>query len=179
MMRKSDKMASGKKVQIIVGSKDDLPVIQKAREVLEQLKVDYYLNITSAHRTPQRICELVSSFAERGVAVVIACAGMSAHLAGAISAQTTLPVIGVPIDSGSLSGIDASLSTVQMPGGIPVGCMGIGATGALNGALLAAEILALSDEGLTERLNQYRQELAGKVLEDDKNINGALRKAGS
>jgi len=171
-------MAERKKVQIIVGSKEDLPVVQKAREVLERLKVDYYLNIASAHRTPQRISELVASFPERGVAVVIACAGMSAHLAGTISAQTTLPVIGVPLDSGSLSGIDALLSTVQMPGGIPVACMGIGATGAQNGALLAVEILALSDEGLTERLNQYRQELAGKVLEDDKSIDRTLRKVG-
>jgi phosphoribosylaminoimidazole carboxylase PurE protein len=176
MTRKSNKMMGRDKVQIIVGSKDDLPIVQKAREVLERLQIDYYLNIASAHRTPQRVAELVWGLAERGVGVVIACAGMSAHLAGVIAAQTTLPVIGVPIDSSSLSGIDALLATVQMPGGIPVACMGIGEAGAKNGALLAAEILALSDEGLSERLKKYRQDIANRVLEDDKNIDRKLRR---
>jgi len=160
-------MVEGGKVQIIIGSKSDRSVLKGAIEILEELGVGYYLNVASAHRSPKRVVELSAEFEKRGVAVVIACAGLAAHLPGVVAANTTLPVIGVPIDAGPLGGIDALLSIAQMPPGIPVGCMGIGAAGAKNAALLAVEIIGLQDKGLEKRLKRYRQQLSQAVLDDD------------
>jgi len=158
------------KVQIIIGSKSDLPIANQAVEILEELGVEFYVNIASAHRTPARVVQLCSQFEERGVSVVIACAGLSAHLPGTVSAHTLLPVIGVPINVGALQGVDALLSIAQMPPGVPVGCMGIGSIGAKNGAILAVQILALQDEGLRKRLQKYRKQQEEAVIEDDSAI---------
>ena len=139
-------------VAILMGSDSDLPVMESTISVLKDLNIQYEVRVTSAHRTPEDTKDYVHSAEERGCSVFIAAAGMAAHLAGAAAAQTLRPVIGVPIDAGPLNGRDALLSTVQMPGGIPVACVAIGKAGAKNAGYLAAQILALSDEALSERL---------------------------
>jgi phosphoribosylaminoimidazole carboxylase PurE protein len=158
------------KVLIVMGSKSDIEVMKPARERLESLGIEAVLRIASAHRTPEVVRELAVSARDQGIGVIIAGAGYAAHLAGVIAAHTTLPVIGVPIASSSLLGIDALLSTVQMPPGIPVATVGIGQAGATNAALLAAQILALSDETLRGRLEALRIEMADDVKRADQEI---------
>ena len=157
-----------KKVGIIMGSDSDLPVVKKAADTLSSFGVPFEIHIFSAHRTPDEAACFSKSARENGFGAVIAAAGMAAHLAGAIAANTTLPVIGIPIKSGDLGGIDALLSTVQMPSGIPVATVAI--NGGANAALLAAQILALSDEALSNRLVEMREENTRKVLEKDEKI---------
>ena len=137
-------------VGILVGSKSDLPVIEKCTKRLEDLRVDYELEVRSAHRSPEDVAEYVASAPERGVKVFICAAGMAAHLAGAVAARTNLPVIGIPIAAGTLGGFDALLATVQMPSGVPVATVAV--NGAANAAVLAAQILALCDLEVAETL---------------------------
>jgi 5-(carboxyamino)imidazole ribonucleotide mutase len=137
-------------VGILVGSKSDLPVMEKCTKRLEELSIEYELEVLSAHRTPDAVAEYVASAPERGIKVFVCAAGMAAHLAGAVAARTNLPVIGIPIAAGTLGGFDALLSTVQMPSGVPVATVAV--NGAANAAVLAAQVLALSDPALAERL---------------------------
>ena len=137
-------------VGILVGSKSDLPVMEKCTRRLEDLGIDYELGVRSAHRNPEDVAEYVASAPERGIKVFICAAGMAAHLAGAVAARTNLPVIGIPIAAGTLGGFDALLATVQMPSGVPVATVAV--NGAANAAVLAAQILALSDPELAEKL---------------------------
>ena len=138
------------RVGILVGSKSDLPVLEKCTSRLEELGIEYNLEVLSAHRTPDLVAEYVASAPGRGIKVFICAAGMAAHLAGAVAARTNLPVIGIPIAAGTLGGFDALLSTVQMPSGVPVATVAV--NGGANAAVLAAQILALSDSALAERL---------------------------
>ena len=152
-------------VAILMGSKNDWPTMRSASEVLESLGIRYEVRVSSAHRTPAQTAAYVADAVSRDCAVFICGAGMAAHLAGAVAAHTTRPVIGVPIDAGPLAGFDALLSTVQMPAGIPVGTLAIGKAGAVNSALLAAAVLALADDGVAERLEAYRAGLTASVAE--------------
>lgn len=154
-----------KKVGILLGSDSDLPVVRRAFDTLRDLGVEFEAHIYSAHRTPREAAEFAATAEERGFGVLIAAAGMAAHLAGAVAANTVLPVIGIPCKSATLEGLDALLSTVQMPSGIPVATVAVG--GAVNAALLAAEILALGDAGLAARLRARRAAEAAAVLEKD------------
>lgn len=158
-----------KKVGIIMGSDSDLPVVQKAADVLSDFGVPYEIHIYSAHRTPVEAREFSTTAKEKGFGVIIAAAGMAAHLAGAMAAGTTLPVIGIPIKSEQLGGLDALLSTVQMPSGIPVATVAI--DGAKNAAVLAVEILALSDEALSAKLEKFRADGTAAALKKDAAIN--------
>ena len=151
-----------KKVGILMGSASDLPVVEKAAGKLDEYAVPYEVHVFSAHRTPDQARAFARGARENGFGVIIAAAGMAAHLAGALAANTTLPVVGIPLKSKALDGVDALLSTVQMPSGIPVATVGI--DGAANAALLAAEILALSDETLAEKLDAARAAETEKVL---------------
>ena len=155
-----------KKVAVIMGSDSDLPVVSKACDTLRQFGVPCEMHIYSAHRTPEEAKAFSESARENGFGVIIAAAGMAAHLAGAIAANTTLPVIGIPMKSKYLDGIDALLSTVQMPSGIPVATVAI--DGAVNAALLAIEILAVTDEGLALKLKEKRDNDTKTVLEKNK-----------
>ncbi len=137
-------------VGILVGSKSDLPVVEKCTARLDDLGVDYELEVRSAHRTPEDVAEYASTARDRGLKVIICAAGMAAHLAGAVAARTNLPVIGIPVAAGPLNGFDALLATVQMPSGVPVATVAV--NGAVNAAVLAAQILALSDPQLADRL---------------------------
>jgi phosphoribosylaminoimidazole carboxylase PurE protein len=145
-------------VGILMGSDSDLQVMEKAAEILERFGVPYFMTVASAHRTPEKVVGLARRAEQEDWKVLIAGAGMAAHLAGFLAAHTVLPVIGVPMASSTLSGLDALLSTVQMPGGVPVASMAIGAAGAKNAALFAVQILAASDPALQQKLRQYRQE---------------------
>ena len=158
-----------KKVGIIMGSDSDLPVVQKAADVLSDFGVPYEIHIYSAHRTPVEVREFSTTAKEKGFGVIIAAAGMAAHLAGAMAAGTTLPVIGIPIRSEQLGGLDALLSTVQMPSGIPVATVAI--DGAKNAAVLAVEILALGDEELSAKLEKFRADGTAAALKKDAAIN--------
>ena len=160
-----------KKVGIIMGSASDLPVVSKAKEVLDSLGIPNEMHIYSAHRTPAQARAFAENARADGLGVLIAAAGMAAHLAGAIAAGTTLPVIGIPINS-SLGGLDALLATVQMPSGIPVATVAI--DGAKNAAWLAAEILAVEDATLAERIGAYRARNAGEILKKDAEINQSI-----
>jgi len=157
-------------VGIIMGSDSDLAVMQEAAKVLKQFEIPYEIGVYSAHRSPHRTLEYVRSARERGLKVIIAGAGSSAHLAGVTAAETTLPVIGIPIDSSPLSGLDSLLSTVQMPPGVPVATMGVGNSGATNAAVFAVQILALGDERLAGRLAEYKDQLEKSVAEKSKKI---------
>ena len=157
-----------KKVGIIMGSDSDLPVVKKAADVLKELEIPFEVHVYSAHRTPEEARDFSVNARDNGFGVIIGAAGMAAHLAGAIAANTTLPVIGLPCSGAKLDGLDALLSTVMMPSGIPVATVAI--DGAKNAALLAAEIIAVSDEALAEKLAQRRAKEAAAVLEKDKNI---------
>jgi len=157
-------------VGIIMGSDSDLAVMQEAAKVLKQFAIPYEIGVYSAHRSPHRTLEYVRSARERGLKVIIAGAGSSAHLAGVTAAETTLPVIGIPIDSSPLSGLDSLLSTVQMPPGVPVATMGVGNSGATNAAVFAVQILALGDERLARRLADYKDQLEKSVAEKSRKV---------
>ena len=163
-----------KKVGIIMGSDSDLPIIKKATDMLSSLEVPFEVHIYSAHRTPEQARDFSVNARENGFGVIIAAAGMAAHLAGAVAANTTLPVIGIPCKSSNLDGIDALLSTVQMPSGIPVATVAI--DGGANAALLAAQILAVEDKGLAEKLLAKRKAAAAAVLEKDAKVAAELNK---
>ena len=155
-----------KKVGIVMGSDSDLPVVEKAVDTLRELGIPYEVHILSAHRTPDEARDFARGARGRGFAAIIAAAGMAAHLAGAVAANTTLPVIGIPCRSSVLDGIDALLSTVQMPSGIPVATVAI--NGGVNAALLSAQIIAVEDAALAARLEERRRREAEKVLEKDR-----------
>ena len=150
-------------VSVVMGSDSDLPIMQETLNILDAFGIPNELYLTSAHRAPGRTAAFAESAAKRGVRIIIAGAGAAAHLAGVIASQTTLPVIGVPIEAASLGGLDALFSTVQMPGGIPVATMAIGKAGAKNAALMAARILALSDKVLSDKLDDYIENMAKEV----------------
>ncbi len=150
-------------VLILMGSDSDAPIMQAAADLLRDFGITAEMTVASAHRSPARVERLVDEAERRGVKVFIAGAGGAAHLAGVIAARTTKPVIGVPIDSSSLMGLDALLSTAQMPPGVPVATMAVGKAGATNAAVLAAEILALSEPAIATRLEEYKKQLAQKV----------------
>ena len=157
-------------VGIIMGSDSDLPIMQEAVKVLKQFEVGYEIGVYSAHRSPHRTAEYVRSARDRGLKMIIAGAGASAHLAGVTAAETTLPVIGVPIDSSPLSGFDALMSTVQMPPGVPVATMGVGKSGATNAGIFAVQMLALADSALAQRLTDYKSNLEQAVAEKSKKV---------
>lgn len=157
-----------KKVAIIMGSDSDLPIVSKAIDVLKEFGVPFEVHVYSAHRTPAEAKLFSETARENGFGAIIAAAGMAAHLAGAVAANTTLPVIGIPVKASNLDGIDALLSTVQMPTGIPVAAVAI--NGAANAALLSVQILAVEDKVLAEKLNIKRQNDAQKVLEKNKAV---------
>jgi len=152
------------KVAIIMGSKSDLGVMSKAASILDDFGTSYEMRVLSAHRTPKETSEYAESLKAQGVKVVICGAGMSAALSGVVAAHTTLPVIGVPIDASPLKGIDALLSTVEMPPGIPVGTVAIGPSGAINAALLALRILSLNDEDIEKKLQAFKEEKRKNIL---------------
>ncbi len=157
-----------RKIGIIMGSDSDLPVVQKAADTLKSLEIPYEVHIYSAHRTPLEARDFALNARQNGFGVLIAAAGMAAHLAGALAANTTLPVIGIPLKSSVLDGMDALLSTVQMPRGIPVAAVAV--DGAVNAALLAAEILAVEDAALAEKLDARRRAEADAVREKDRKL---------
>lgn len=159
-------------VAVLIGSISDRTTLEPCLEILDELGVDYAFTVTSAHRTPERTREIVRNMEERGCRVFICAAGLAAHLAGAVASGTTRPVLGVPVSASSLGGMDALLSTVQMPPGYPVGTMGLDRVGARNAAWMAAQILALQDEGIRERLEQSRQRMADKVARDAEDLSG-------
>ena len=146
-------------VGVIMGSASDEPVVQETVNTLEQMKIDYEVRVLSAHRTPDRVREYAQQARERGIQVLIAAAGGSAALGGALASWTTLPVIGIPLASSELKGMDALLATAQMPPGIPVACMAVGSWGARNAAYYAAEILGLNNEEIRQAYEDYRREL--------------------
>ncbi len=159
-------------VGIIMGSDSDLPGMQEAARVLKLFEVGYEMGVYSAHRSPHRTLEYVKSARDRGLKLIIAGAGASAHLAGVSAAETILPVIGVPVDSSPLFGLDSLLATVQMPPGVPVATMGVGKSGATNAGFLAVQILALSDEKLATRFTEYKANLEKVVEEKSRKIQG-------
>ena len=162
-----------KKVAIVMGSDSDLPVAQKAVDTLKAFGVPFEAHVFSAHRTPDQARDFARSAREKGFGVIVAAAGMAAHLAGAIAANTTLPVIGIPCRGGALDGLDALLSTVQMPSGIPVATVAL--NGGVNAALLAVEILAVEDSELTKKLADKRRTDAENVLKKDAALSSALQ----
>ena len=164
------------RVGILMGSDSDWEVMSAAAQRLEALGLTYEVTVTSAHRAPERTATYASSARQRGLQVLIAGAGLAAHLAGVVAAHTTLPVIGVPLHSGTLRGIDALLATVQMPPGVPVATVAIGKAGAENAAILAAQILALHDEQLADRLTALKTELARQVDEKDAQLKQQRRR---
>ncbi len=157
-----------KKIGIIMGSDSDLPVVEKAIDTLKSFGIPYEVHVFSAHRTPAEARNFATSARKNGFATIIAAAGKAAHLAGAMAAGTTLPVIGIPVKSSNLDGVDALLSTVQMPSGIPVATVAI--DGAVNAALLCAQILSVNDEDLAKKLDESRNSAAQKVLEKNRAI---------
>ena len=157
-------------VGILMGSDSDLPVMKEAADVLKGFGIPFEVTISSAHRSPKRTSEYAKSEASRGVMVIIAGAGSAAHLAGFIAAETAVPVIGVPIDSSSLKGMDALLSTVQMPAGVPVATMAIGKAGAKNAGIFAAQIIAVGNKRLQAKLKAFKEKLASDVEEKAKKI---------
>ena len=161
-----------KKVAVIMGSDSDLPVVEKCLNQLKKLDIPYEAHIISAHRTPMLAHDFASSAKENGFGVIIAAAGKAAHLAGVLAAYTTLPVIGIPIKSSTMDGLDSLLSMVQMPSGIPVATVAI--DGAQNAALLAAQMLALSDETLADKLEAFKAEMEAGVIEKDRKLNESL-----
>ena len=164
-------MAS-KKVAVIMGSDSDLPVVQKAIDKLRAFGIPVEAHVMSAHRTPEKAAAFAAAAADNGLGVIIAAAGKAAHLAGVLAAHTTLPVIGIPIKSSTLDGLDALLATVQMPSGIPVATVAI--DGAENAAILAAQMLALSDDALAALLKTMKQEMAAAVEEKDRKLSASI-----
>ncbi|MBI5344999.1 MAG: 5-(carboxyamino)imidazole ribonucleotide mutase [Deltaproteobacteria bacterium] len=159
-------------VGILMGSDSDMDVMEDAAKILKSFDIPFEMTISSAHRTPERTSRYAKGAEKRGIKVIIAGAGSAAHLAGFIAAETTLPVIGVPIDSSPLKGLDALLSTVQMPGGIPVAAMAVGKAGAKNAGVFAVEILSLTDAKLKGALKEYRKRLARQVEEKAEKLKG-------
>lgn len=147
-------------VGVVIGSKNDEPLIQPALDMLKQLNIEYEFSVMSAHRNPERVRQYASTAKERGIEVIIAAAGFAAHLPGVLASLTTLPVIGVPLPTSDLKGIDSLYSIVQMPSGVPVACVGIGTSGARNAALLAAQILGIKHQDIREAFEKYKQKLA-------------------
>lgn len=162
-------------IAIVMGSDSDFETIQEGLRHLDSFGVRYQVRVLSAHRSPAEAMEFASSARKRGVKVIIAIAGKAAHLAGVVAAHTDLPVLGVPASGGSLGGMDALLSTVQMPGGVPVGTLGIGRSGGTNACLLATRILALDDERVLERVGRHREAEREKTLEKDAKLGERLR----
>ncbi len=152
------------KIGILMGSKSDADIMGEAARILEEFGVPHEVKVLSAHRTPQETSEYAQSAESRGIQALIAGAGYAAHLAGALAAHCTLPIIGVPLNASSLKGLDSLLSTVQMPKGIPVACMGIGKAGAINAALFAVQILSRSDPALAQKLKEYREKMRQEIL---------------
>jgi len=161
-------------VGILMGSDTDLPVMNEAGKTLEKFGIGYEMEVVSAHRTPTRAHEYATTSAKRGLKVLIVGAGAAAHLAGVMAANTTLPVIGVPLGTSSLNGLDALLATVQMPGGIPVATMAIDKAGAVNAAIFTAEILGLSDPDIAQRLVEHKEELVRGVAEKNARLKQQL-----
>jgi phosphoribosylaminoimidazole carboxylase PurE protein len=161
-------------IAIVLGSDSDYPVIQDMIKILKDFDIEHEITVSSAHRSPDKTRRFAAALEERGIQIVIACAGAAAHLAGVIAAETILPVIGVPIDSSPLQGLDALLSTSMMPAGVPVATMGIGKAGASNAAILAAQILARSDPEIAERLHAYKRRLADGVEQKDQAMRNKL-----
>jgi phosphoribosylamine--glycine ligase len=159
-------------VLILMGSASDAQVMQGALDILKELGISSQMTVASAHRSPERVQRLIREAPERGVRVFIVGAGAAAHLAGVVAAHTTLPVIGVPIDSSALKGLDALLSTVQMPPGVPVATVSIGKPGATNAGVLAAQILALADPALSKRLDEHKKRLAAGVEKAAREVEG-------
>lgn len=164
------KKKAGVTVSIVMGSDSDLPVLKETMMVLKDFDIPYEVVLTSAHRSPERTTSFAKDAARRGIKVIIVGAGAAAHLAGVIASQTTLPVIGIPVDATSLAGLDALLSTVQMPGGIPVASMAIGKAGARNAAVLSARILALEDRGIEKKLIAYAKKMAREIEKKQEKI---------
>jgi 5-(carboxyamino)imidazole ribonucleotide mutase len=157
-------------VSIVMGSDSDLEIMREAAKALEEFGIEYEMDVTSAHRSPDRTAEYARQAAQRGIRVIIAGAGGAAHLAGVIAAHTTLPVIGVPIPSTSLQGMDSLLATVQMPAGIPVATVAIGKPGATNAGILAAQILGVADASIAKKLAAHKEKLASGVEEKSKKL---------
>jgi phosphoribosylaminoimidazole carboxylase PurE protein len=162
-------------VAIVMGSDSDLEIMREAAKALDEFGVSYEMDVTSAHRSPERTAEFARRAAERGIRVIIAGAGGAAHLAGVIAAHTSLPVIGVPIPSTSLQGLDSLLATVQMPAGIPVATVAIGKPGATNAGILAAQMLALADSAVARKLAAYKEKLAKGVEEKSRRLKDSSR----
>ncbi len=158
------------KVGIVMGSDSDLDVMKEAAAILKKFDIPYQITVASAHRSPQRAMEFASNAQKRGIKVIIAGAGHAAHLAGVMAAHTILPVIGIPIDSSCLQGLDSLLSTVQMPPGIPVATVSIGKSGGRNAGILAAQMIALSDPELAKKLESFKEEMADQVEQKAKKI---------
>jgi len=158
------------KIAIFIGSNSDYEVVKEALEILKEFRVSFAIEVTSAHRSPARTFKLIKSYEEKGVEVFIAVAGKAAHLAGIVAAHTLRPVIGVPVEGPALRGLDALLSTVQMPKGVPVATMGLGKSGASNAALLAIQILSLKDSSLARKLKEYREKMAAQIEVNSKKI---------
>ena len=162
---------NGIDVAVVMGSDSDLPVVSEVFKIFDQFGVKYSKSVLSAHRSPHQVIELIKTSESNGCKVFIAAAGMAAHLAGAVAAHSYKPVIGIPIESGGLGGLDALLSTAQMPPGIPVATVAIGKAGAKNGAILAIQMIAISDNDMAQKLSDYRTNLTNEVLEKNKNLN--------
>jgi phosphoribosylaminoimidazole carboxylase PurE protein len=165
----------GPAVGIVMGSDSDFPMMSEAVKTLEKFGIAYEIEVLSAHRTPARAHEYARTALDRGLKVIIAAAGAAAHLAGVMAANTTLPVIGVPMATSALNGLDALLATVQMPGGIPVGTMAIDKAGATNAALFAAEILGLSDADIAKKLVEHKEEMARGVAEKNERLQKQIK----
>jgi 5-(carboxyamino)imidazole ribonucleotide mutase len=173
IIEREGSVMKGKKdvlVSIVMGSDSDLPVLKETMAVLKDFDIPCEVVLTSAHRSPERTTSFARGAARRGIQVIIVGAGAAAHLAGVIASQTTLPVIGIPVDATSLAGLDALLSTVQMPGGIPVASMAIGKAGARNAAILSVRILALRDKGLEKKLIAYAKKMARDIEKKQEKI---------
>ena len=168
-------MADRPQVAVLMGSDSDLPVLEGTVEVLEQLEVPFELRVMSAHRSPQTVMDYARQAAAGGLRVIIAAAGGAAHLAGVVAAHTTLPVIGVPIPTDRMGGMDSLFSTLQMPAGVPVATMGLGRSGARNAAVMACEIIALTDDGLRARLLAQKTRMGNRVSEQDARVQSWLK----
>ncbi len=171
-------MANNPLVSILMGSDNDYGVMVEAAKILRQFDIPFEMTVSSAHRTPERTAKIVGSARDRGIRVMIAGAGAAAHLAGVVAAETTLPVIGVPIDSSCLEGLDALMSTVQMPAGIPVATMAIGAAGARNAGIFAAQILGAADPAIAAKLTDFKREMAAGVEKKAASLAEQLKKDG-
>jgi 5-(carboxyamino)imidazole ribonucleotide mutase len=157
-------------VSLLMGSDSDLPTVQEACKILQAMEVPFEVRVLSAHRCPEELTGYVKQAEQNGVRVFIAAAGGAAHLAGVVAAHTIRPVLGIPIQTSALNGLDSLLSMVQMPGGVPVGTMAIGNAGARNAGLFAVQVLALADSSLAEKLRRYRAEQTGQVLQKDQKV---------